>query len=157
MQISANHLKIGYDDKIVVPDFDVVIHKHDITTFIGPNGCGKSTILKALTRILKCGGVIEIDGNSIHTMPTKEVAKKIAILSQQQTMPPDITVEELVGFGRMPYQKAKHIQRDRQHQANYRSHKQLVPHVVSVPGINDELQYDHKNCFCQNQIDKDAL
>ena len=56
MQISANHLKIGYDDKIVVPDFDVVIHKHDITTFIGPNGCGKSTILKALTRILKCGG-----------------------------------------------------------------------------------------------------
>ena len=51
------------------------------------------------------GGVIEIDGNSIHTMPTKEVAKKIAILSQQQTMPPDITVEELVGFGRMPYQK----------------------------------------------------
>ena len=105
MQISANHLKIGYDDKIVVPDFDVVIHKHDITTFIGPNGCGKSTILKALTRILKCGGVIEIDGNSIHTMPTKEVAKKIAILSQQQTMPPDITVEELVGFGRMPYQK----------------------------------------------------
>ena len=48
MQISANHLKIGYDDKIVVPDFDVVIHKHDITTFIGPNGCGKSTILKAL-------------------------------------------------------------------------------------------------------------
>ena len=46
MQISANHLKIGYDDKIVVPDFDVVIHKHDITTFIGPNGCGKSTILK---------------------------------------------------------------------------------------------------------------
>ena len=105
MQISANHLKIGYDDKIVVPDFDVVIHKHDITTFIGPNGCGKSTILKALTRILKCGGVIEIDGNSIHTMPTKEVAKKIAILSQQQTMPPNITVEELVGFGRMPYQK----------------------------------------------------
>ena len=77
MQISANHLKIGYDDKIVVPDFDVVIHKHDITTFIGPNGCGKSTILKALTRILKCGGVIEIDGNSIHTMPTKEVAKKL--------------------------------------------------------------------------------
>lgn len=105
MQISANHLKIGYDDKIVVPDFDVVINKHDITTFIGPNGCGKSTILKALTRILKCGGVIEIDGKSIHAMPTKEVAKKIAILSQQQTMPPDITVEELVGFGRMPYQK----------------------------------------------------
>ena len=55
MQISANHLKIGYDDKIVVPDFDVVIHKHDITTFIGPNGCGKSTILKALTRILNVG------------------------------------------------------------------------------------------------------
>ena len=60
-------------------------------------------------------------------------------------------------IGRMPYQKAKHIQQDRQHQANYRSHKQLVPHVVSVPGINDELQYDHKNCFCQNQIDKHAL
>ena len=56
MQISANHLKIGYDDKIVVPDFDVVIHKHDITTFIGPNGCGKSTILKALTRILNKRG-----------------------------------------------------------------------------------------------------
>lgn len=105
MEVCATNLKIGYNDRIVVPNFDVVIHKHDITTFIGPNGCGKSTILKALTRILKCRGVIEIDGRSIHTMPTKEVAKKIAILSQQQTMPADITVEELVGFGRMPHQK----------------------------------------------------
>lgn len=56
MQISANHLKIGYDDKIVVPDFDVVIHKHDITTFIGPNGCGKSTILKAHHAYFKMWG-----------------------------------------------------------------------------------------------------
>ncbi len=56
MQISANHLKIGYDDKIVVPDFDVVIHKHDITTFIGPNGCGKSTILKSTHAYFKMWG-----------------------------------------------------------------------------------------------------
>ena len=59
--------------------------------------------------------------------------------------------------GRMPYQKAKHIQQDQRHQANYRNHKQLVPHVVFMPVINDELQYDQKSCFCQNQIDKDAL
>ena len=70
--IDANQLCIGYDDKIIVKDFDIHINRREITTLIGPNGCGKSTILKALTRILRYNsGTVCLDGNDIHKMPTR--------------------------------------------------------------------------------------
>jgi len=106
VEVSVKNLVVGYDERNIIKDLSVDISKNEITTIIGPNGCGKSTLLKTITRILKnTDGVIALDGENINTLSTKDVAKKIAILAQQQKLPPDITVEELVAYGRIPHQK----------------------------------------------------
>ena len=81
------------------------IEKGKITTILGPNGSGKSTLLNLLVKQLKPrSGDILLDDKSIYSMPVKEVAKRIAMVHQANTAPSDITVERLVGYGRMPHQ-----------------------------------------------------
>jgi iron complex transport system ATP-binding protein len=104
--IQAANLKIGYDKKIVVDGFGFDIKAGEIVSLIGPNGSGKSTVLKVLSRLMnKLEGVVHLDGHDIHKLPTKEVAKKLSILSQYNISPPDFTVEELVSYGRMPHRQ----------------------------------------------------
>lgn len=106
MEVKSKKLSVGYDEKIIVDNFDISINKGEITTIIGPNGCGKSTVLKTLTRMIKAkAGTITIDGQELGTISTKNIAKKIAVLSQMQSAPPDFKVKELVSYGRMPHQK----------------------------------------------------
>lgn len=104
--ITASNLKIGYDNKIVVDKFELEITQGEIISLIGPNGSGKSTILKVISRLMNSiDGVVYLDGYDIHKLPSKEVAKKLSILSQYQSTLPDFTVEELVSYGRMPHRK----------------------------------------------------
>lgn len=84
----------------------VQIPKGKITSIIGPNGCGKSTLLKALSRMMPVqSGAVLLDGQAIATLPTVEVARKMAILPQSPQAPGGLTVEELVSYGRYPHQK----------------------------------------------------
>jgi len=104
--IKASNLKIGYENKIVVEEFNFEINTGEIISLIGPNGSGKSTVLKVVSRLMKATeGMVHLDGNDIHRLSTKEVAKKLSMLSQQQVMPPDFTIRELVGYGRLPHRK----------------------------------------------------
>ncbi len=74
-----------------------------ITTIIGPNGCGKSTLLKGLARIHRLsGGAVVLDGQMIHQLPSREVAKRLGLLAQQSQAPDGLTVEDLVRRGRFP-------------------------------------------------------
>ncbi|MDR1405396.1 MAG: ABC transporter ATP-binding protein [Candidatus Methanoplasma sp.] len=76
-----------------------------ITAIIGPNGCGKSTVLKAVGRLLKPrGGMVYLNGNDIQNLSTREIAQKMAILPQSPQSPPGLTVGELVTYGRFPHQ-----------------------------------------------------
>ena len=99
-------LKVGYDGVIIVPGFDVELRKGKITSIIGANGCGKSTVLKAIGRILPAeGGTVIVNDVDIKTMKSRDVAKWLAILPQTPTAPGTLTCEELVAYGRYPYQK----------------------------------------------------
>ncbi len=104
--ITTEHLDIAYDESLIVKSLDMNIPHGKITSIIGPNGCGKSTVLKAVGRILKPkNGMVYLSGEDIRNLSTKEVAKKMAILPQTPTAPSGLTVSELIAYGRFPHQK----------------------------------------------------
>lgn len=104
--IVTRDLSIGYDGTIIVPSLNSEIHRGKITSIIGANGCGKSTVLKAVGRIIKSeSGCIIINDTDIKTLKNKEIAKQMAILPQSPTAPGTLTCRELVAYGRFPYQK----------------------------------------------------
>ncbi|MEW9096031.1 MAG: ABC transporter ATP-binding protein [Clostridiaceae bacterium] len=104
--IKVENLSIAYDESIIVKDLNISIPKGKVTTIIGPNGCGKSTILKTIGRIMKPkSGMIYINGEDIRKLSTKDIAKKMAVLPQSPQAPGGLAVEELVAYGRYPHQK----------------------------------------------------
>lgn len=104
--IVTENLAVAYEDNLVVADLDMQIPHGKITTIIGPNGCGKSTVLKAAGRILKpLSGIVYLNGKDITRLSTKEVALNMAILPQSPQAPAGLTVGELVSYGRFPHQK----------------------------------------------------
>lgn len=103
--IKTEKLSISYGDFEIVSDLNLKIPKGKITTIIGSNGCGKSTILKTIARILKPkSGVIYINGNDIQGLSSKSIAKEMAVLPQSPLAPNGLTVGELVAYGRFPHQ-----------------------------------------------------
>ncbi|WP_431956986.1 ABC transporter ATP-binding protein [Nocardia lijiangensis] len=77
-----------------------------VTAIVGPNACGKSTLLRGLTRLLRpSGGVVTLDGSDVHRMPARVLASKLGLLPQQPITPEAITVEALVRLGRYPHQR----------------------------------------------------
>jgi iron-siderophore transport system ATP-binding protein len=98
-------LCLAYDQVEVVADLSVAVPAGKITVIVGPNACGKSTLLRALARLLKPSrGTVLLDGTSIHELPTRDVATKLGILPQAPVAPDGITVADLVGRGRYPHQ-----------------------------------------------------
>ena len=103
--LKADQLTIGYEDKRIVEQLDVEFPSKQITAIVGPNGCGKSTLLKTLARLHKPeSGRTYLDGKAIDQMPTKEVARHMAILPQGPDAPNGLSVYDLISYGRTPYQ-----------------------------------------------------
>ena len=102
--INIKKLKVGDDKKIIIEELNLSLEKGKITSIIGSNGCGKSTLLKSIGRILKKeNGEIFILDKNMNDMKSKEIAEKLAILSQNPTAPSQLKVEELVSYGRYPH------------------------------------------------------
>ncbi|WP_221635529.1 ABC transporter ATP-binding protein [Actinomadura hallensis] len=98
-------MRLAYDDRVVVEDLDLLVPPGRISVIIGANACGKSTLLRALARLLAPrGGAVHLDGRSIHAMPTRQVARRLGILPQSPVAPEGLTVVDLVGQGRAPHQ-----------------------------------------------------
>ncbi len=103
--LETKSLTLSYGQDPVIEDLDLKIPQGKITVFIGSNGCGKSTLLRSLARLLKPkSGTILLDGEQINSIPTKKVAKHMAILPQSPVAPEGITVFQLVKQGRYPHQ-----------------------------------------------------
>ena len=102
--MEIKHLFFSYGKNIVIKDLSLKIEKNKITTFLGANGCGKSTLFKLITRVEKPKmGMISLDGKNIKDFDRKDFAKKVAIVRQKNQIAGDIKVEELVSYGRNPY------------------------------------------------------
>ncbi|MBP3966560.1 ABC transporter ATP-binding protein [Paenibacillus lignilyticus] len=102
----TSKLNIGYEERLIVENLNIIIPKGKITALVGANGSGKSTILKTMARLMSpSAGTVLLDGKSVHKQSTKDVAKQLAILPQNPTAPDGLTVAELVSYGRFPYQK----------------------------------------------------
>nr|WP_035742429.1 ABC transporter ATP-binding protein [Parafrankia elaeagni] len=96
---------IGYDRRVISRDLSVVIPDESFTVIVGPNACGKSTLLRGLSRLLKpLAGQVLLDGADISSFKTKEVAQRVGLLPQTSIAPDGITVADLVARGRYPYQ-----------------------------------------------------
>lgn len=103
--INTKDLSIAYGNIEIVKDLNLNIPKGKITTIIGANGCGKSTVLKTIARILQPkSGAIYINGKDLQSESSKEIAKIMAVLPQSPQAPNGLTVEELVAYGRFPHQ-----------------------------------------------------
>jgi iron complex transport system ATP-binding protein len=103
--LEARDLCLAYDDREIVERLSVSIPTGKITVIVGPNACGKSTLLRALARLLKPKrGTVLLDGRSIRKISTREVAAKLGILPQSPVAPEGISVADLVGRGRYPHQ-----------------------------------------------------
>ncbi|NBJ70029.1 MULTISPECIES: ABC transporter ATP-binding protein [Clostridia] len=98
----------SFNQKKVIEDVSLTIEKGKITSFIGPNGAGKSTLISMVSRLItKDNGDISIDGQDIMKTKNNELAKKISILKQSNSINLKLTVRELVSFGRFPYSQGK--------------------------------------------------
>lgn len=96
---------LGYGDRTVVESLDLVLPPGRITTIVGANACGKSTLLRAMARLLKPrAGQVVLDGHDLHHLPTKEVARTLGLLPQSPVAPEGIVVADLVARGRHPHQ-----------------------------------------------------
>lgn len=104
-RLAAVDLTVGYGDRIVLDDLDLAVAPGRITAIVGPNACGKSTLLRCLSRLLAPrGGDVTLDGKAIHTMGAKALARTLGLLPQSPIAPEGITVSDLVGRGRHPHQ-----------------------------------------------------
>ncbi len=105
VRLAAEHVRLAYDDTVVVHDLDLELTEGSFTAIVGPNGCGKSTLLRALGRLLRpTGGQVLLDGRAIARTPTREVAKVLGLLPQSPIAPEGLTVADLVARGRHPHQ-----------------------------------------------------
>ncbi len=108
-RLEARHVRLAYGDRPILEDLSFGVPDGRFTVIVGPNACGKSTLLRALARIIRpeAGSVI-LDGREIGTIPARDVARTMGLLPQSSVAPDGITVADLVARGRYPHQTFFH-------------------------------------------------
>ena len=102
--LTAAGISLAYGDRTIVDTLDLTVPAGKVTAIVGANACGKSTLLKAMARLLPPrAGQVLLDGKDIHRMPTKQVARDLGLLPQSPIAPEGIAVSDLVSRGRTPH------------------------------------------------------
>lgn len=111
--ISLSTVTRNYSDEVSIGPVDLAIPKGGITALVGPNGAGKSTMLTMIGRLMGMDdGAIEIAGKDVATTKSKELARIVSILRQENSYVTRLTVRQLVGFGRFPYSQGRLTRED---------------------------------------------
>ena len=104
MKLEAKNISVSINGKKIISDINSSFAEGKITAIIGPNGVGKSTLLKVLAALnSKYEGEVLLGGKNIRDLSRKKIARHLAILPQTMQIPPDITVARLIDYGRFPY------------------------------------------------------
>lgn len=104
--LDVDSVSIRYEQKSVITNFSFSVPKGQVVSIIGPNGSGKSTLLKAVSRLIPySAGAVSLEGVNLKSMTAKQVAQKMCMLSQKNQAPNDMTVIDLVSYGRYPHKK----------------------------------------------------
>lgn len=112
--IDIREVTKAYGETIVLDKVSLSLPAGGLTALVGPNGAGKSTLLSVAARLLPIdSGSITVDGLDVTRSPSDALARKLAILRQENTITPRLTVAELVGFGRYPHSKGRPTPEDR--------------------------------------------
>ncbi|WEK60953.1 MAG: ABC transporter ATP-binding protein [Candidatus Microbacterium colombiense] len=105
--LRAEGISVGYDSRLVIDGLDVAFPEGSITALVGPNASGKSTLLKALARLLPVqSGRVLLDGTALNTLSSRAIAQRLGVLPQSPLAPEGITVADLVSRGRHPHGRA---------------------------------------------------
>jgi iron complex transport system ATP-binding protein len=103
-RLEARDLTLAYADVAVVRDLDLAVPHGRVTVIVGANASGKSTLLRGLARLVRPrSGSVLLDGDAIHRLPTRQVARTLGLLPQNPVAPEGVTVADLVGRGRHPH------------------------------------------------------
>lgn len=103
----ASDITLGYGETPIISNLSFEVPEHSFTIIIGPNACGKSTLLRGLARLLRTPtGAVLLEGKDLRTMKSKQIAQKLGLLPQSSLSPDGITVADLVARGRFPHQSA---------------------------------------------------
>lgn len=104
VMMQVNHLSAGYQGHKVIEDISFQVEQGKIYSIIGPNGCGKTTLIRAVSRNIRpSAGQVLLDGENIYKMNTRKVARKVAVLSQSNNTMSDVSVRTLVQYGRFAH------------------------------------------------------
>ncbi|MCD1268028.1 ATP-binding cassette domain-containing protein [Microbacterium sp. MEC084] len=102
--VRVESLRVGYGAAPIVDGIDLAVPTGAVSAIVGPNGCGKSTLLKTMARVLSPdAGRVLLDGESVHRMSTRRVARLLGLLPQSSAVPEQLTVRDLVERGRFPH------------------------------------------------------
>ncbi len=105
--LTVNQLKAGYADRLVLSGLSLEVQPGELLGVIGPNGCGKSTLIKAVSGVLKPrSGQVLLEGRDLLRMKAEERARLVGVVAQNPSLPPAFTAAEVVMFGRTPHLKA---------------------------------------------------
>lgn len=129
--LSIKNLRFSYGEHEVLRDLTVEIRRGAVTTLMGANGCGKTTLLSILTKNLKPGGgSVFLDGKNLADISLKNFARQAAIVHQKNEAPDDLTVEKLVSYGRLPYSSIFRMSLDEEN-------REQVERAMMLTGIED--------------------